>query len=204
MGDTKSQSFEDWIILLTLAIRQDKEFCIHVEDIVVSRTILHLACWYFLILLIKNVVEKIQIPGWLFFLLLFVWVFGWFCFVVVFGFFFLFFLLPSHPSPHSIYFSTVALPRAVICTIWQSWRQSSWGRLHGRHRNLWGFLFSLNSYATEKHRKPKRDFGFMPIVWLEFLQHQNNKPSIKTKQYRQCSASASRAVYREQPSFSWK
>jgi len=40
-----------------------------------------------------------------------------------------------------------------------------------------GFLFSLNSYATEKHkvRKPKRVLGFVPAAWLEFLQHQNNK-----------------------------
>lgn len=96
------------------------------------------------------------------------------------------FLPPSLPPAPSTYFSIVALPRAVICTIWQSWRQSSWGKTSWEaQKSLWGFLFSLSSHATEKHkaRKPKRVFGFMPIVWLEFLQHQNNKPSINTKQY---------------------
>ncbi|NXD19860.1 CE152 protein, partial [Spelaeornis formosus] len=43
----------------------------------------------------------------------------------------------------------------------QEWKQCRWEKLHGRDRCPWGFLFSLSSYATEKHKatKPKRGFG---------------------------------------------
>ncbi|NXE73244.1 CE152 protein, partial [Cochlearius cochlearius] len=86
--------------------------------------------------------------------------------------------------------------RTTVYTILEKkdreWKECSWGKTSWEaQKSLWGFLFSLSSYATEKHkaRKPKRVSGFMPIVWLEFLQHQNNKPSINIKQYKQHSSS---------------
>ncbi|NWQ63529.1 CE152 protein, partial [Neopipo cinnamomea] len=93
--------------------------------------------------------------------------------------------------------------RTTVCTILEK-KEREW-----KEKSPWGFLLSLSSYTTEKHkaREPKRAFGFMPVVWLGFLQHQNNKPSINTEQYKHCSAPVSRAPcpgYGEQSSCSWK